>query len=67
MSPTLSTHKGPHKYVSHIVEWQWQWQPLAPAAVSHNVPEAKPLDEGPTRTALYDNHTLERDWGVQQV
>jgi len=36
-------------------------------AVSHNVPEAKPIDEGPTREALYKNHTLERDWGVQQV
>lgn len=28
-------------------------------AVSHNVPEAKPIDEGPTRDSLYKNHTLE--------
>jgi len=28
-------------------------------AVSHNIPEAKPIDEGPTRVSLYDNHTLE--------
>ena len=35
--------------------------------VSHNVPESKPLPEGPdTKGVLYK--TLEdRDWGVQQV
>jgi hypothetical protein len=36
-------------------------------AVSHNVPEAKPLDPGPTQASLYDQGTLERDWGVQQL
>ncbi|KAL6756900.1 fatty acyl delta4 desaturase [Haematococcus lacustris] len=36
-------------------------------AVSHNVPESKPLDAGPTRDALYGQSTFERDWGVQQV
>lgn len=36
-------------------------------AVSHNVPEAKPLDPGPTQEALYQQGMMERDWGVQQL
>lgn len=35
-------------------------------AVSHNVPETKPLDPGPTRENL-DESAVTRDWGVQQV
>lgn len=35
-------------------------------AVSHNVPESKPLQEGPTQATL-DEEIDERDWGVQQV
>lgn len=35
-------------------------------AVSHNVPETKSLDPGPTRDSL-DKPAVERDWGVQQV
>lgn len=35
-------------------------------AVSHNVPETKPVDPGPTQDSLRMD-TLERDWGVQQV
>lgn len=35
-------------------------------AVSHNVPESKPLDKGPTQDSLLQG-TLERDWGVQQL
>ena len=35
-------------------------------AVSHNVPESKPLDAGPTQQSLMQD-TLERDWGVQQL
>ncbi len=35
-------------------------------AVSHNVPETKSLDPGPTRDNL-DTPAVERDWGVQQV
>eukprot|EP00199_Chlamydomonas_sp_CCMP681_P000966 CAMPEP_0119102420 /NCGR_PEP_ID=MMETSP1180-20130426/1176_1 /TAXON_ID=3052 ORGANISM="Chlamydomonas cf sp, Strain CCMP681" /NCGR_SAMPLE_ID=MMETSP1180 /ASSEMBLY_ACC=CAM_ASM_000741 /LENGTH=516 /DNA_ID=CAMNT_0007086713 /DNA_START=15 /DNA_END=1565 /DNA_ORIENTATION=+ len=36
-------------------------------AVSHNVPEAKPMDPGQTQDSLYKQGTLERDWGIQQV
>lgn len=35
-------------------------------AVSHNVPETKSLDAGPTRDNLEQPATV-RDWGVQQV
>lgn len=35
-------------------------------AVSHNVPESKPLDAGPAQESLTKD-TLERDWGVQQL
>ncbi|GLC37938.1 hypothetical protein PLESTF_000608400 [Pleodorina starrii] len=35
-------------------------------AVSHNVPETKSLDPGPTRDNL-EQPAAERDWGVQQV
>mmetsp|Transcript_11219 Transcript_11219/g.24171 ORF Transcript_11219/g.24171 Transcript_11219/m.24171 type:complete len:511 (+) Transcript_11219:159-1691(+) len=35
-------------------------------AVSHNVPESKPLDEGPTKQNLAQDST-ERDWGMQQI
>ena len=36
-------------------------------AVSHNVPEAKPLDAGTPRATLYDTELAARDWGVQQI
>ncbi|GBF97145.1 hypothetical protein Rsub_10332 [Raphidocelis subcapitata] len=36
-------------------------------AVSHNVPEAKPLDAGTPRSTLYDTELAARDWGVQQL
>jgi fatty acid desaturase (delta-4 desaturase) len=35
-------------------------------AVSHNVPESKPLDDNATRDLLYKD-LAERDWGAQQV
>lgn len=35
-------------------------------AVSHNVGEAKPLEEGPTQDNLLQE-LAERDWGVQQI
>lgn len=35
-------------------------------AVSHNVPETKPLDDNAARANLY-TALGERDWGVQQV
>jgi fatty acid desaturase (delta-4 desaturase) len=35
-------------------------------AVSHNVPESKPLDAGPTADLL-DTNIAERDWGAQQI
>jgi len=35
-------------------------------AVSHNVPESKPLLAGPAKESLMQD-TLERDWGVQQL
>ena len=35
-------------------------------AVSHNVPESKPLEKGPTQESLLQD-TLDRDWGVQQL
>jgi len=35
-------------------------------AVSHNVPESKPLDQGQTQDNL-NTELAERDWGVQQV
>lgn len=35
-------------------------------AVSHNVPESKPLLTGPARESLMQD-TLDRDWGVQQL
>jgi fatty acid desaturase (delta-4 desaturase) len=35
-------------------------------AVSHNVPESKPLEDNATRAVLY-KELAERDWGVQQV
>lgn len=35
-------------------------------AVSHNVPESKPLLTGPAKESLMQD-TLERDWGVQQL
>nr|AFO64943.1 chloroplast delta-6 fatty acid desaturase [Chlamydomonas sp. ICE-L] len=35
-------------------------------AVSHNVPESKPVQAGPTQDILY-TETLERDWAVQQI
>ncbi|KAI8471451.1 MAG: fatty acyl delta4 desaturase [Monoraphidium minutum] len=36
-------------------------------AVSHNVPEAKPLDGGVPKATLYDTELAARDWGVQQL
>ena len=37
-------------------------------AVSHNVPEAKPLEpNGVPRATLVDTDLAERDWGVQQI
>jgi hypothetical protein len=36
-------------------------------AVSHNVPETKPLDKGTQARENLDQTMLERDWGVQQV
>ncbi|KIZ05639.1 hypothetical protein MNEG_2324 [Monoraphidium neglectum] len=36
-------------------------------AVSHNVPEAKPLDGGVPKATLYDTELASRDWGVQQI
>jgi hypothetical protein len=35
--------------------------------VSHNVPEAKPLDGGVPKATLYDTELASRDWGVQQI
>ncbi|KAF8070962.1 acyl-lipid (7-3)-desaturase [Scenedesmus sp. PABB004] len=35
-------------------------------AVSHNVPESKPLDDGPAQASL-EQDIDERDWGLQQV
>lgn len=35
-------------------------------AVSHNIPEAKPLDANPTRTAM-EQQMIDRDWGAQQI
>lgn len=35
-------------------------------AVSHNVPESKPVQSGPTQDLLYTD-TLARDWGEQQI
>ena len=36
-------------------------------AVSHNVPETKPLNVGTQARENLDQSVLERDWGVQQV
>jgi fatty acid desaturase (delta-4 desaturase) len=36
-------------------------------AVSHNVPESKPLGGPAVRAELYDTELAARDWGVQQI
>ncbi|PNH07823.1 putative Delta(5) fatty acid desaturase C [Tetrabaena socialis] len=68
--PGFWYHRWQHIYMWALFPFlQLVFQSIVLAAtfaVSHNVPETKPLDAGPTQAAL-DQVSNERDWGVQQV